>query len=138
MPSTRRTKIIIPSQIFHKKTSRVTEKGNYSGEFLLVLKEPVDADREKLCDSGKHGNIGIRTVLFPFRNRLYADFKPMRQRALSQSCICAKLSYIFANTKCQVRYLRFLMERRTVFYVARTGLLLHNPDLLLLAKGNGN
>ena len=100
----------------------------------MVLKEPVDADREKLCDSGEHGNIGIRTVLFPFRNRLYADFKPMRQRALSQSCICAKLSYIFANTKCQVRYLRFFNGAPHGFLRGKNGVAVTQPRLTIARK----
>ena len=107
------------------------ELGRFSFFAKLRLEKPVDADRKKLGDSGEHRDIGIRAILLPFRNRLNAYFQAVRQCALSQSCICAKLSDVFANTKCQVRYLRFFNGAPHGFLRGKNGVAVTQPRLTI-------
>lgn len=118
------------------------ELGRFSFFVKLRLEKPVDADRKKLGDSGEHRDIGIRAILLPFRNRLNAYFQAVRQCALSQPRVCAKLSDVFANTKCQVRTLRFyvfvIQGCRTFFTRQERGCCYTTPTYYCSLKVNGN
>ncbi len=87
--------------------------------FSGIFEQSVDAYRKKIGNLRKQSNIGIGAALLPFRYCLNADLKLVCQRALCQSRVGTKLSYVCADIKDQMCDLRFVSRISAWWSAAR-------------------